>query len=178
VGGYLHDGCCGHWGTPPSSEGVIFSNKNKKILPLTGWSPKAVERNFLVHFGALGLAYNLMLEDGERKLVGEEHSQNLGTASTTTSSSAPYFAKSYPTQALYHGPLFFYKFGVLFVCVVISTFSLWSCKSGHHHLNFIYFFFFGLVLGFGLSSRRVRVFSLGGGGVGCFVFCISMGILK
>lgn len=54
-GGYLHDGCCGHWGTPPVPRELFFPIRTKK-LPLTGWSPKAVERNFLVHFGALGHA--------------------------------------------------------------------------------------------------------------------------
>jgi hypothetical protein len=46
----------GHWGNP-SSEQVIFFNKNKKKLPLTRWSLKALVRNFLVHFGGFRFSF-------------------------------------------------------------------------------------------------------------------------
>lgn len=64
-----------------------------------------------MHFGGLALAFysSCLRMVKESSWVGE-HSQNLGTDSTTTSSLAPYFAQSYPTLALYPSPLVFFCF--------------------------------------------------------------------
>jgi len=139
VGGYLHAvmGALGN----PQFQGVILFNKNKRKLPLTRWSRKALETNFLVHFGGLGLG----------------------------------FIPLYPWSLAFKKN----KIGVLFVCVVVSTSSFWSCKSGYHHLNFYFFcfLFWCWVLDFRVGECGCLGGGKGGGGV-CFVFCISMGILK